>query len=103
MSLLPPISNNPNSRERSLWAQAELKRIGSSLAEIARENGWSRPCVSNAMFRAADPQERAIAAKLGVTQQQLFPERFNPQGKRLHRVKNSAPITAHNVKSGQAA
>jgi lambda repressor-like predicted transcriptional regulator len=91
-------------RERTLWVQAELRRVGSSFSAIARENGWSRGAVANAMFVASDPQEKAIADKLGGSQQELFPERYDRLGERLHPVRqNTAGRGAGNVKNSEAA
>ena len=62
--------------ERSVWVQATLKLAHKSFASIAREHGWHRTAVGQAMYRASDPQEKAIAEALGVAQRALFPERF---------------------------
>jgi lambda repressor-like predicted transcriptional regulator len=101
MSFLPPFSD---SRERTFWVQAALRHKGSSFAAIGRKHGWSRITVAGAMHTPCDPQERAIAAELGVTQQELFPERFDATGKRLHHVRhNTAGRGAGNVKNSEAA
>jgi lambda repressor-like predicted transcriptional regulator len=100
MSSLPIFSSD---LQRTIWVQGQLKLNRASFASIARDIGCSRVTVSNAMFRAADPQERAIAKQLGVTQRELFPERFDSRGNRLHAVKNSAPTPTHNVNNEQAA
>jgi len=77
--------------------------LGSSYAAIAREIGCERQTVQQAMSIASDPQERAIAQKLGVTQQQLFPERYDARGHRLHPVKNSGLHAPGNVKESRVA
>lgn len=83
-------------------AQLELK--GSSFAAIAEELGCRRQSVQQAMHQPSDAQERAIAKKLGVTQQQLFPERYDPRtGRRLHEVKHSGGEAASNVKESRVA
>lgn len=94
-----------DARERSIWVRAQLLFIGKSYADIARENGWSRRAVSNAMTNPSDPQERAIAAALGVTQADLFPERYDrATGKRLHHVRDNTAFTGKgNVKHNEAA
>jgi Ner family transcriptional regulator len=100
MSLLPTFSSD---RERTFWVQARLKLLNTSFAAIARENSWSRNTVRGAMFMALDAQERAIAEKLGVTQQALFPERYDAEGNRLHAVKNTPQRGTHNVNKREAA
>ena len=100
MTSLPIFSDQ---QDRTLWVQVQLKKLGLSFSAIAREHGWSRTAVRNAMYQANDPQERAIAETLGVTQRELFPERYGPRGNRKHAVKNSARVPTHNVKSEQAA
>lgn len=103
----PPMTTLPtfaDPRERTIWVQAQLKLAGTSFAAIGRANGWSRRAVAAAMTNACDPQEKAIAAALGVTQQQLFPERYDRTGKRLHHVRqNTGRDGADNVKHDEAA
>jgi lambda repressor-like predicted transcriptional regulator len=100
MTSLPIFSDQ---QERTYWVQMQLKKLGLSFSAIAREHGWSRTAVRNAMYQANDAQERAIAETLGLTQRELFPERYGPRGNRKHAVKNSAAPQSHNVKSEQAA
>ena len=91
-------------RERSFWVQAQLRLAGTSFAAIARTKGWSRAAVANAMLVPSDPQERAIADALGISQQELFPERYDAAGKRLHLVRGLPPRGgAANVKRSEAA
>jgi lambda repressor-like predicted transcriptional regulator len=89
--------------DRTLWVQHQLRAAGSSFAAIALRNEWSRGAVAKAMYAPSDPQERAIADQLGVRQQDLFPERFDPRGRRKHPVKNRASAPAGNVKESRAA
>lgn len=90
--------------ERSVWVQAQLRLAGSSFAQIARENGWSRNAVTQAMRSPSDPQEKAIADKLGVTQRQLFPERYDRSGQRRHHVhQNRRGSGADQCKTDEAA
>jgi lambda repressor-like predicted transcriptional regulator len=95
-----------DARERSIWVQAQLRLSGSSFAEIARQHGWSRQAVGQAMNAPSEPQERAIADALGVDQRALFPERFNARtGDRLHPVRESIARRDRpgNVKHDEAA
>jgi lambda repressor-like predicted transcriptional regulator len=100
MNPVPPFKN---AIHRSGWVQTELRMIGSSFSAIALENGWSRNAVSAAMHRASDPQEKAIAQALDVRQCDLFPERYDAEGDRLHPVKDKAFQPAGNVKHRRAA
>jgi Ner family transcriptional regulator len=76
-----------SSLERRLWVISQFKYTGSSLSEIARKAGIHRSLLDNAFDRPNDRAERIIATALGLTQQQLFPDRFNNQGQRLFRVR----------------
>ncbi|EGX99848.1 hypothetical protein AZA_19560 [Nitrospirillum viridazoti Y2] len=97
-----PVFASP--RERSIWVQAQLRLSNQSFSQIARDNGWSRVVVTNAMYVASNPQEVAIAAALGVSQQELFPERFDRNGIRLHVVRqNKAGRVPRNVKESAVA
>ena len=87
---------------RTRWVQTELLLLGSSFAAIAAQHGWSRGAVAKAMYAPSDPQERAIAEALGVSQEELFPERFD-NGRRIHPVKNRGTGVAGNVKESRAA
>ncbi len=86
---MPNLPTFNGTHQRSIWVQGELRLKGTSFSDIARQNGWSSRAVSAAMYVPSDPQERAIAEALGVTQQELFPERFGEDGRRLHRVRES--------------
>jgi Ner family transcriptional regulator len=101
MTFLPTFTD---ARERNVWVQAQLRLAGTSFAAIARVHGWSRRAVSQAMTSASHPQEKAIAAALGVTQEQLFPERYDQEGNRLHQVRqHTGRGGADNVKTDRAA
>lgn len=101
MSRLPDF-NSP--LERSIWVQGQLKLSGRSLASLSRQHGWHRGALYSALFQPSDPQEKALADALECTQQQLFPERYTPDGERRHYVrKDRQPAAAGNVKNEQAA
>ncbi len=74
-------------RERSIWIQGELRKLGSNLSVIARELGVSRRAVSQSLFVPSSRAERAVAAALGLSAEELFPERFNEEGRRLHPIR----------------
>ncbi len=44
--------------------------------------------VRRALFQPSFPQELALANALDLTVQQLFPERYDSDGNRLHFVRN---------------
>ncbi len=101
MTALPTFTDT---RARSIWVQAQLKLAGTSFAAIGRAHGWTRRAVAAAMTNACDPQEKAIAAVLGVSQRDLFPERYDRTGKRLHHVRqHTGRDDADNVKHDEAA
>ena len=102
MIVIPPYRGN--NQARSLWVMSALRLSGQSFASIGREHGWSGTVVRNAMHMPLDAQERAIAEALGVTQQELFPERYDAHGNRLHHVrKNRRASTESHVKNTEAA
>jgi lambda repressor-like predicted transcriptional regulator len=101
MSLTIPSFND--SRERTIWVQSRLRLIGSSFAAIALQLGCRRSAVAQAMYLPSDSMERAIAQEIGVTQEALFPERYDTEGRRLHPVKNKTIRHGRNVKTGEAA
>lgn len=88
---------------RKAWVMAELKVRGLSFASLARANGWHPGAIANALLVPSDPQEKVLAAALGLAQADLFPERYGPDGQRLHWVKNSAAKNSSNVKTHEAA
>lgn len=67
----PP--KKPN--RRALWIKHELERKGTSYAQIAREEGVSRQAVNKAVYAPYPKMERAIAKRLGLTVQQIWPDR----------------------------
>jgi lambda repressor-like predicted transcriptional regulator len=83
MNELPSFASQ---RERHLWVKARLELLGTSFSAIARAHGWSPVSVHRALSVPLDRQEKAIAQALRVSQQALFPERYDEAGKRLHRV-----------------
>jgi lambda repressor-like predicted transcriptional regulator len=101
MTTLPAFAN---ARERNIWVKAQLELGGQSFAGIARAHGWSRGAVAAAMRVPSDPQEKALAAALGVSQAALFPERYDLLGKRLHHVRENNDVADNgNVKHEKAA
>ncbi|WP_052465019.1 helix-turn-helix domain-containing protein [Geoalkalibacter subterraneus] len=62
--------------ERRVWVKGQLELRGESFATIARELGVSRQAVGRAMTDRRPRMERAIAAKLGMPPEQIWPERY---------------------------
>jgi Ner family transcriptional regulator len=86
MTILPVFGSMNPSHERQLWVISQLKLKGSSIAEVARKQHIARAALDAAFHRPADRAEKILAAAVGVTQQELFPERYNDKGQRLFRV-----------------
>jgi len=75
--------------ERALWVGVQLKLRGTSLARLARENGWSKQTIYFALRSPSYPQEKAIADALGLKVRDLFPERYGRDGHRIHSIRSS--------------
>lgn len=63
-------------RERIAWIKYQLELNGSSFAEISREGGVSRTVVRRALVIKYPKWERAIAAKINVPAEIIWPERY---------------------------
>lgn len=72
-----------NTAERRIWICAQLRLRGNSLRRLAREQGVSHQAMSAALMAPNSHLEPVIAAALGLTPTQLFPERFDRLGNRL--------------------
>lgn len=59
-----------------MWIKGMLELKKSSFAKIARELGVSRQAVRQALDVPYPKMERAIAAKLGLSPEKLWPERY---------------------------
>ena len=75
--------------ERMLWVGAQMKLRGTSLAKLARDNGWGKQAMYFAMRAPSYPQEKIIAETLGVEVRDLFPERYDSTGNRIHPIRGS--------------
>ncbi len=76
-----------DARARSIWVQGQLRLHGASFAAIARGLGISARAVGQAMFMPNHRVELALAAALGLEPRQLFAERYDAAGRRLHAVR----------------
>jgi lambda repressor-like predicted transcriptional regulator len=90
---------------RRAWVLFQLRIRGYSLAAIAEEIGVARQSVRGALVEPSAHVERALAKKLGLRVQDLFPERFDSTGRRLHRTlspQRSRESLRRNVQVGGA-
>lgn len=79
-------------RERQGWVLFQLKLMGESFASVGREMGVSHTSVRQALTEPSFEIEKALAAKLGVTVRQLFPERYDTKGRRLHQTRGESTL-----------
>lgn len=94
-----------NPVERRAWVIYQLRCRGSSLSQIARQEGVSQQAVSNALMTPSYRLEIAIANAIGVTVEALFPERYDG-AYRLPYTRPDQRSTAAprgNVQEGEAA
>ena len=91
--------------ERRAWVVINLRARGLSLRGLSVRDGHSGNYYNNALYRPLYPAEIAIAEALGLTAPQLFPERFDRSGRRLHHVRSqsNAPAALINGKGTEAA
>ncbi|WP_085557944.1 helix-turn-helix domain-containing protein [Azospirillum agricola] len=66
---------------------SRYKLAGSSLAAIAQELGCTRQAGALALRMGSVRWEQAIAAKLRLPVQALFPDRYDAAGMRLRRTR----------------
>src|SRR4051794_38614369 len=59
---------------------AEVHKLGSNLAELARQNGRSESCLRVALTHPRSPSNRIIASFLGKAPHEIWPEWFNKKG-----------------------
>lgn len=67
-----------------MWIVGQLRLRGTSLRRLADQTGVSQQAMSHALTGSSSHLEPVIAQALGLTPQQLFPERFTAEGVRLH-------------------
>lgn len=69
-----------NERLRREWIKYQLRALGSSLSQVAREEHVSRCATGKALRWPYPRQERAIAKRLGLRPEQIWPERYDENG-----------------------
>lgn len=95
--------------KRRAWVKFQVQLQGRSMAQVAADAGVNRSCLYSAFFKPYPRMERAIAESVGLTAQQLFPERYDADGLPARRMgrprksvtntpKNTTPRAARNVK-----
>ena len=70
--------------KRRAWVIFQLKIRNTNMRRLARKWGVTPSAVQNALYVPSSHIESALAKVLGLTPQQLFPERFDSAGERLH-------------------
>lgn len=81
----------PPPDERREWIKYQLRIRGSSLAEVARGCGITRCNASRALIKLYPRMEKAIANKIGIPPNVLWPERYDNKGKSLARGRGRPP------------
>ncbi len=67
-------------QNRRAWVIYQLSLKGTSLAALARELGVRPTTIYQAFDRPYPRMEQAIAEAVGITPQELFPERYREDG-----------------------
>ena len=97
------IPKNPARRRE--WIKGELRLRGTSLRQLALAIGVAPQSMSATLTQPLSHLEPVIADALGVTVEELFPERFE-NGHRLYQVRPQQRNTkrcSSNVKNTEAA
>ncbi len=81
-------------QERRGWIIWQLRNRGWSLSRVARAEGVSVTAVSIALLVSSRHIQEAIADRLDLTPQQLFPEFYDIQGQRLGNTRGKHRSTA---------
>lgn len=71
---LEQIVSDPDTRRE--WIKFQLKLRGTSYAKIGEQLGVSRHAPKRALYVSYPKMERAIAAALEMTPEQIWPERY---------------------------
>lgn len=89
---------------RRAWLVYQLRLRGWSLAQLASQEGVNYESLARTMVEPNSHLEPIIARVLGTTVEELFPERFDKTGRRLHRTREpSRARRPRNIKAGGAA
>lgn len=107
MTTQTSIVNIPkNPAERRGWIIWQLRNRGWSLSRIARDEGVSVQAVSSALMVSSSHLQNVIAGLLDLEPRDLFPEYFDPAGRRLGQTRDPQRTTrrdARNVEEEKVA
>jgi Ner family transcriptional regulator len=81
-----------DSQGRRAWIRYQLEARGLSWAELGRRHGVKRNTVLAVFYNPYPRMERAIAEAIGVRPEQIWPERYDENGRpnrQVGRPKNS--------------
>lgn len=90
---------------RWAWIKYQLDMRRTSLAQVAAKAGVTRQCISHVSKTPYPRMEKAIADALGLSPQDLFPERYDADGlpnRRMGRPKKSLVSETENNTRSQA-
>lgn len=88
MSDLVTTNNVPKDlRARRAWVIFQLRCKGLNLTVLAEQEGVSRQVMAKCLTTPNARAEDVVAAAIGLTAPELFPERFDSAGERLFRVR----------------
>lgn len=73
------IPEKPDHRRE--WIKYQLRLKGYSLGALSRELGLCRSAAKEALYRHYPKMERDIAEKLGLKPWEIWPERYDDQGR----------------------
>lgn len=80
------------SLKRRVWVVYQLRLRGTSLRQVAIAAGVSPQGLSRALTQPSQKSEQIIAKALGLKVEDLFPERFDDDGRRLYRTTRSRRV-----------
>ena len=86
-----PTAPRPHFRDNE-DIKAELRRRGWNLAKLSRETGVPHSTLKMSFFAKACPKgDFVIAEVLGLSVHQVWPDRYDPQGRRIFDRSQSKP------------
>jgi len=92
-------SNPPKKTEhRRPWIKYQLDLLGLNLSDIARELNVCRQAVCHVFDKPRSRVEHAIAGRLGLQPEEIWPERYEPKTKsprkrRCHKNTKAGGVT----------
>ena len=72
---------------RRAWVKFQLSLKGLSFAALAEQIDVSPQAIKDALLKPSARIEEEIASAIKVPVEKLFPERFDANGERLHKVR----------------